>query len=450
MITRANPHSQPSTFFWALVFLGSYHAIYALYLNPIFEYFHYYYHDRSAWLYLMTYGLALFPLLLKKKELTPASVGAAIIYVMCFAPGILTMLFMWNQSLQSLLASMVLISLGMACLFAACGRVKLPAARAVVQSDSHYVHPKIRTAVLVLTLVSGLVVLIDNWSHMRFVGFDDVYELRSEANVASSNALAGYLTLWLSLCFIPYYVVVGLMERSRSAFLLSVLLSLLVYMSSGAKSTLLMPVTIWAFHWLVRSGKDFLSQLLKMFSVLLLLMLLLDIPELELVKSLVIMRTLSTGGWTLTTYYEYFSQNGYTYFSHIGFVNAITGWYQYDQYSLGQLIGLEYIKSAEANFNANFWASDGYAAMGIVGLIPATLGVVICLRLVNYFGRRHDPLFVGFWFAGFWVALLNSPVSTSLLSGGGLVIMLFLMWSDRLRSSEQRGAVSRGAGAVAV
>lgn len=429
-IFRTN--SRAGTLAWALAFLLLYHAVYASYLNPIFEYFHYFYHPRPAALYIYTYLLALLPLAFHAHRATPASVGAAIIYVMCFAPGMLTMLFMWEQAIGALVASLALLSFGMCGLILVGNGPGTASPNTALESPSTLpLHPTVRSTIFALTVISAVAILASNWSHMSLVGFADVYDLRAQSRDAASGALVGYLTLWLSLVFIPYYSAAGALEKNRPKFYFSVALSLLIYTSSGAKSTLLMPFTILLFVWLARSGKDFLPQLLKMFSVVLLTMVI-EIPELDVIKSLVIMRTLSTGGWTLAKYYEFFTQNGLTYYSHVGVVNALTGAYPYGEYSMGQVIGIEYINSAEANFNANFWASDGFAALGVAGLIPASAAAIFSLYLVNRFAREHDSRFVAFWLTGFWTALLNSPVPTSLLSGGGFIIMAFLYISSRL------------------
>ena len=132
----------------------------------------------------------------------------------------------------------------------------------------------------------------------------------------------------------------------------------------------------------------------------------------------------------MSHYYEYFSNNGFTYYSHIGAVNALTGAYPYD-YALGQLIGLEYSGSAEANFNGNFWASDGFAALGVLGVPVVTIALAFVFIWINRIASAYSARFVFLWLSGFWLALLNVPLSTALLSGGGLVTIGLLWLFDR-------------------
>jgi len=144
------------------------------------------------------------------------------------------------------------------------------------------------------------------------------------------------------------------------------------------------------------------------------------------------MRTLATGGWTVSLYYEYFTANGYTYFSHIRIVDFFTHWYPYGGRSLGQIIGLEYSGSDLANFNANFWASDGFAAWGLWGIPVVTSALAAFFVLLNRIASYYETRFVALWMTGFWLALLNLPLSTAILSGGGGLVVLFL-WTSRVR-----------------
>jgi hypothetical protein len=94
------------------------------------------------------------------------------------------------------------------------------------------------------------------------------------------------------------------------------------------------------------------------------------------------------------------------------------------------LIGLEYSGSELANFNANFWASDAFAALGLAGVPLATGAMCAVFYLINKISRGFSPRFVALWLTGFWLAVLNVPLSTAVLSGGGALTML-LLWSSR-------------------
>jgi hypothetical protein len=153
------------------------------------------------------------------------------------------------------------------------------------------------------------------------------------------------------------------------------------------------------------------------------------------------MRLLSTGGWTLTTYYEYFSTNGFTYLSHVGPVGAIFG-REYSE-ELGRLIGQEYIGVEGANFNANFWATDGVAAFGAIGVVGASILLALFLWGIRIAIAQKDQRASAVLMTGFWLAVLNGSLFTSLLSGGGLLIY-FIVYLDRHRAQRAHLHVREG------
>ncbi len=122
--------------------------------------------------------------------------------------------------------------------------------------------------------------------------------------------------------------------------------------------------------------------------------------------------------------------------THIGPIAALTNAYPYGNLDLGQVIGRNYFLSEEANFNANFWASDGFAAMGIAGVPVVTAVVCLIWAGINRAARGFSTKFTVLWLAGFWQTLLNAPISVALLSGGGLIVMSLLALNSSLRESE--------------
>jgi hypothetical protein len=186
---------------------------------------------------------------------------------------------------------------------------------------------------------------------------------------------------------------------------------------------------IYALHLLFGSGRNFLIRLMTAFTVAVIVVTLFlpDDGFFVWAKSILLVRILGTSGWTMSTYYDYFTTNGLTFYTHIGPINTFTNAYPYGEYSLGQVIGLYYSGSSDANFNANFWASDAFAALGIAGVPVITIVLCTVFFTINRAAKNHSTQFVFLWLAGFWLALLNLPLSVALLSGGGL-ITLALLW----------------------
>src|SRR5690606_22155438 len=110
------------------------------------------------------------------------------------------------------------------------------------------------------------------------------------------------------------------------------------------------------------------------------------------INSVLISRTIGNGGLLTFWYDDFFQNNPYTYYSHINFVNLISQSYPYDR-ELGLLIGRAYWHE-KMNANANFWATDGIAAMGILGTFLANIIMAVILFLLDFVSKNKDKLFI--------------------------------------------------------
>ena len=420
----------------AFIFVGLYHWIYSTYVNPIFEYAHYEYYSHAIGLYVLSYLFAVAPVFFSTNRKNPATYGAALLYVFCYAPAQMTILFMWARSEISLIFLQASLAASMSAFFYISKyKVSLGLSKNFNSSNNKgELTFKAKKVIFILTLLFTISLILGNWSHMRLVGFDDVYDLRFDARDAEIGGVSGYFILWLTTFIIPYYAANGVFEKRKWQLCVAALLGLISYMANGAKISLLMPYAIMIISLMYMARGNFLSRLLLYCVAVLFMLVLIDSPGLDLVKSLLIMRTLSTGGWTMITYYEFFTNNGFTYYSHVRIIDAIFGLYQYGDYSLGQLIGMEYSGSSDANFNANFWASDGIAALGTIGIIPVTIFLMMVMLMINAAGDHCDKRLLAIWLTGFWMALLNSPLTTSLFSGGAILILMLVWYSGRSSS----------------
>lgn len=425
--------------FLSLFFLCSYHLAYIYYIQPNFFYAGYTYDPSGVLIVFLAYFSSIFPLFFYKTIMTPSNYGLSLVYTFCFAPSLLTLSFQWSKDVASLAIILIMLSISMSLLFYA---VFFDGNRR--KNDKDLKSNLAKLYIYILTIISSAFLLYDNFHHMRFVSFYDVYALRFESRDATSSTLSGYMIMWLSLCFIPYYATVGILNRKFKFIGISVLLALLVYMANGSKSALLLPFIIF-FMALIISLKrvNFLIAIITFMTSTTLILLCLDMPSLNMTKAIFFMRTLATSGWTLVTYYDYFSEHGYTYFSHIGIVNYFTGLYPYGDYSLGQMIGLEYSQSSDANFNANFWATDGFAAFGMIGIIPVTLFMMLIVNVIDRIAANYNSEFVALWLTGFWITITNASMTMSLLSGGGLWVLFLLSRKTQLSINISKYIIER-------
>ena len=404
------------------------HYAYVSYISPTFEYAHYTYLPPDFINLTTTYFLTWLVVFAHRDSAHPSQAAAVLIYTLCYVPIQLSLLFTVEREYLSILPAQMALAFSMAMIFvfARSGPIGKPGASVEFKT--------LDLSLGLITVITIISIVIFNRDHMRLVSFADVYELRADSADVTSNQLFNYLTSWVSYCFISYFFARGIINKKKLHIGLGVMGSLVLYMATGAKaSLLLLPMTICVVAiW--KNGPGFLSRILfTLVTLIFILVFLLPDDGLFLwVKSIMLVRIIGSSGWVASKYFEYFETNGYTYYTHIGPVNSIFNSYPYGNYSLGQIIGVEYSGSVEANFNASFWASDGFAAAGIFGILMVTLPLILLLYLINYLTVSFQTRFVVAWNTGFFVAILNVPLSTALLSGGGIIILL-LSWNKSRR-----------------
>jgi len=392
---------------------------YVTYIHPTFEYAHYTYLPFSTAALFSTYFLTSLPIVVYRSSAKPAQAAAALIYALSYVPIQLSLLFSVERSYDKLFWVQAMLASSMSVLF-----LVAKGKKGQRQPNSFQFRAMDRVVVPVALVAVSLMVVV-NQDHMRMLSFADVYDLRFAAAAASRRSgFSDYLTSWLIYCFISYLFARGLVHRKWSLLLLGFVCAVLVYMSEGHKSAiLLLPITM-GMLWLWGSGQYFLSRLLSALTALIAIVSFV-IPDQGVglwMKSILLVRVVGSGGWLASKYLEYFTPERWTYYSHIRPINAFMGKYPFGDLSLGQVIGLEYSGTIQANHNASFWASDGFAAAGPVGVLIVTPVVAGLLYVMNRIMANLDTRFVVLWMCGFFVAFLNVPLSTALLSGGGLII----------------------------
>lgn len=412
-----------------LLYAGGYHFAYATYLNPIFEYAYYRLANRTWPEWIFTYLLALLPALWQRGS-GAVYAGVSLIYLLLYVPALITMCAMWEGSFASYALVALSLFIGQFII-----QTAIPVRTAWSAGSQLLFRARVRNTVFALAVVSAVVFIFENRAHMQFVDFQDVYDLRF-ASRDSGSVLSGYLSMWLLGVCIPYFLALAVTSRSLVWGLFAVGCSVVLYMGNGAKSALLMPVQGLIVGWIASRNKNTTAALAGWLAPCVCLLALIESEWLGIPKSLVLMRLLSTGGWTMTTYYEFFSTHGFTHYTSVGPVGALFG-RAYDR-EPGQLIGWEYFSSDDANFNANFWATDGIAALGVPGVILASLLMALVLRAFFDASKGLEQRGAAILFAGLWLSVLNGSIFTSMLSGGGF-LLLALIWFAKM-GIRKRGA----------
>lgn len=417
----------------SVLFSVAFHFSYVDFSYSNFEYAGYKMTSSSFVWYFFAYFLAVLPSIAIRDYGRVSYFFIVLVYVGVYIPSQLMILFNFGGGgADALILSLSMFFAFLILLFFTSFRAPF------LNESSRIVSNKTIYGVLFFNGLLVLSLIYMYHSHMRLVGFSDVYSLRFETNLVEVPGILHYAQMWMTYAFIPFFIAVGVCKKSIFYVLFSVFLSLLIYLIQGSKLALLMVLIVFILLFLYRRKGDFLINICFYFFAFVLVFS--YVPSSNIVnwvKSIVFIRTLGTPGWTIVHYYEYFKENGYSYYGHIGIIDYIFGNYPYGDLALGQLIGIEYSGSEEANFNANFWSSDGIAAIGVFGMLLASLFLSFVLRFLDFISKNYDLKFVFLMTIGFWQALLNIPLSTSIFSGGGVVLLLILIFDVLLNRNKK-------------
>ena len=236
-------------------YAAAFHFAYVVFLYSVFEYAHFYYFPPSLPLLFLTYSLAIAPVVGLRESTLPAFYGAALVFVICYVPAQLTLLFTWQRETEEFVIVQAALAASMAILFRA---ALLGHDRTAVRRSEAGLVPM----VTVLTGASILALFLTYGSYMRLVSFEDVYELRFESNEAERGALTDYMVSWLSYCFLPFYMARGIVRKSWVEGGIAALVGVLIYAATGSKAAILTPAVVVALNIVLGGGGAFLFRLL--------------------------------------------------------------------------------------------------------------------------------------------------------------------------------------------
>ncbi len=269
------------------------------------------------------------------------------------------------------------------------------------------------------------------------MSFADIYEVR-DASIDLGGTLSTYPLMWLYGAIDPLLLGYGLFYKRPWIFVIGALGQVLVYSCFGTKASLLSVVFVLGIYSLLKFRKfpfalNFTWSIVVLFAVLCLSLLNSEGEPNALLFGmlfLVFFRSFGLAG-LLTGQYHYFIQrNPLTYYSHIKGVSYLIH-YPF-QYPLGTQVGY-YFYFPLVDTTAHFWATDGLAALGLPGIIVASIFCVFVFWLIDSVAQKHDPMFAALAIFYATYSLANLSLFTTLLSGGLalLILLLYLMPSEK-------------------
>jgi hypothetical protein len=288
---------------------------------------------------------------------------------------------------------------------------------------------------LVILLIAGL------GGNFRIVSLDEIYTLRESADdliSASGSKLLRYAFPWVNGLLLP--MIYGRAANRRNYLMISAVFACYVFLFGiwGSKTSLSDPLLLLAASaWVSRGAAKMPVLLVAALVGALILPALLPFENGigNLIKlgwiAVVDMRTFSIPGMAIVQYYDFFSSHPWTLGSQVTGLNWLID-YQYD-YNIPQTVGYYYYGTL-VTANANFWAQDGLASFGIIGMGVTSMVAALVFWILDSVTRGMDMKFLIPALVGIMVAFANVSIFTTLVTGGLGFFILACLFMPRANS----------------
>jgi hypothetical protein len=408
----------------ACLYVYSFHTAYTVYLARYWDWWGFHSYPKEPREFVIAFAIASLPSIwLKSKADRPSMLFMWVIFVVIYVPSIVVSYNISNNPNLELsllwiflLAGFAIMAFIIECAPIGIRRINLPR--------------KHSTGLLVgFGLFFFVIILAVNGRHINIFAFTDVYKQRAIAGKVESSAIASYGYWWLSVALLPFGLLWGLHYRKWLLAITCFMAQIVMFGVAGSK---LAGLTAFATPFLYFAAKKKIAS----FGVFFIWLFALIVAGATffaqsgqgiagIVISTLLGRTLGVPGLTTLQYYNFFEINPHTYWSHINFIGLFVD-YPYSM-PLHYLFGSRLYGSELLSLNANFWATDGVAAFGLIGILLISILAGITLRAIDEASRHMPGCLTVAWALAPAMALSNIGLFTAILSQGLGVMILIAM-----------------------
>jgi hypothetical protein len=411
-----------------LLYAWSIHYAHVVYLDPVWDYYGFTFRapdflDVALMIGLVVLGAAVLPTVLAR----PSSILLLALFVVVYVPTIVITLCLDAENIETYGQGLVVLG---AAFVIACLGARARARRKPM--EPHKPSDRFMLVVLAAWTVCGLILIYAYGSVMRFVSLENIYDQRSAG--ASTSLAMGYVQTYFSNVFSPALMALGLMKSRWLLIVLGAVGCVIMFMINAQRTVFMLPFLILGLHMILNSRYAALRT--SSFALLLLAgatWLCVSTYEDNLVSTFfciyLVYRTLCIPGLTFSQYYDLFSRDGFTWWSHVKGMNLLVPAppsYVNDSAwpNLGYVVGDRIYRSFDMNANANLFVGDGIAAAGALGVAVIGCLFAVILYWLDRSARGWDHRFTLLVLAPVAVTLTNGQLFTTLLSFGGAFWML--------------------------
>lgn len=423
--------SKVANFALGLLYAIVYEYVYANYIMVVFDYGdstrQHVVTDIIVWYYV----LSAIPFMFFKGVKTFGAALSLFLYILAYIP-IMNMLYVGNFSESIRVPYAIALFVSMSVFFMTDHIYAFKTLLSRKRKLFSFETLEIITAIMFIYLV------IVQRGNIHFVNFIDsaaeMYDLRAENNMGGN-----YIMAWLRSAFIPLLLVCYLHKKDYVKYAISFGAYIVLFMIDMQKITFIYPFVLTGLYFVATFREEGFKRYFHIFFigimivVALFLMAQLDNPVLYTIAFIFLFRTMCIEGLEMNTYLQFFElgHHPYTYYNHIGVINAITHANPYPQ-----SIGLA-VTEGGGNANGVFWLMDGVAAAGVVGVIIISIIFIFVKAILNSLDRKCSvALCVCIMLNGI-ISMVNVSLFTALNSCGFIMIYLIFMFFDLSCLKEQ-------------
>jgi hypothetical protein len=284
---------------------------------------------------------------------------------------------------------------------------------------------------LALTLLIALATIVSGAIYnFRLVAVENIYHFRSQLQFPKITA---YLIGITSSVLLPFAFACFFAKRAYWRAGAVLLLALMFYPITLSKLTLFTPAWLVVIAVLTRIFGARMSVILSLFLPMLLGVLIVILKTLPSYFYIVNIRMMAVPSVAMDIYNHYFSDHDFTYFCQIRVLKPLISCRYEDQLSvfMQEAYGLGY-------FNASLFATEGIAS---VGLVFAPISAFVCglvMAIANRLSAGLPPHFIMISSAVIPQILLNVPLSTTLVTHGGVILLLLWYLTPRTIFEENK------------
>lgn len=294
-------------------------------------------------------------------------------------------------------------------------------------------------------VVLFLFLLLNFYSVMTFSGVDEIYyqrELTSDV-----GGIMGYAQLYFSFVFSTILIAYSLSTKKWLWFAIGSAGYFMMYLITAERSQLAFPVFLLSVSYLTEKK----GNPLKIMSIATLAIAVVifgvvylsdEVKFFDLAGFYLFSRLIATPSQFILEYYDFFSTNGYTFFSQIkGFnilIDAPSIYASHPKWpQLGWIVGSGR-HGIESNSNATFIAADGAASLGAAGMLLVTIILCLYLVFINDTSKKFPKPFWSTIVAQQALVLISGSLFSMLLSFGGLFYLLLFVFYKPLLSPQRK------------